>query len=296
MTPQDQPRAGVAELRQAMQEACDLLAERTYGSSSRSPAHHARLVLEAALSAPTAQADQNAAQREAKIKAVLRRLLIAHGIGAAGRAINGPLEREAVDDVLRILSAHPCGDAGADSLSLRSIANHAQDHLAGAVQINAELAAENERLKHEVAALRRSLGQGGTAEPIGCPTPGACSCPTGDAGAWRPVMQEALDCPILATHEATGETQARMRAVLQSPIGAWRPISEAPRDGRHLLLGGCKWGPEVRDGSWGCCRYNRSTKKYDQGWNSGPSDYGFDPTHFMEFPQPPSPEETSDAT
>lgn len=34
---------------QAMKEACDLLAERTYGSPARSPAHNARLRLESAL-------------------------------------------------------------------------------------------------------------------------------------------------------------------------------------------------------------------------------------------------------
>lgn len=36
-------------LRDAMTEACDLLAERKYGSPARSPGHNARLCLEAAL-------------------------------------------------------------------------------------------------------------------------------------------------------------------------------------------------------------------------------------------------------
>jgi hypothetical protein len=36
-------------LRNAMKEACDLLAERKYGSPARSPGHNARLCLEAAL-------------------------------------------------------------------------------------------------------------------------------------------------------------------------------------------------------------------------------------------------------
>ena len=36
-------------LRAAMQEACDLLAERVYGSSARSPGHNARVLLESAL-------------------------------------------------------------------------------------------------------------------------------------------------------------------------------------------------------------------------------------------------------
>lgn len=41
----------VKALEDAMREACDLLAERTHGSPARSPAHNARLRLEAALSA-----------------------------------------------------------------------------------------------------------------------------------------------------------------------------------------------------------------------------------------------------
>jgi hypothetical protein len=36
-------------LRNAAKQACDLLAERTYGSPARSPSHNARLVLEGAL-------------------------------------------------------------------------------------------------------------------------------------------------------------------------------------------------------------------------------------------------------
>lgn len=38
-----------AAARKAMQGACDLLAERTYGNAARSPGHNARLELEAAL-------------------------------------------------------------------------------------------------------------------------------------------------------------------------------------------------------------------------------------------------------
>jgi hypothetical protein len=45
----------IERLRVAMREACDLLAERTYGSEARSPGHNARLKLEAALK--TAQDD-----------------------------------------------------------------------------------------------------------------------------------------------------------------------------------------------------------------------------------------------
>lgn len=39
----------IERLRQAMQEACDMLAERTYGSPARSPGHNARVRLESAL-------------------------------------------------------------------------------------------------------------------------------------------------------------------------------------------------------------------------------------------------------
>ena len=43
----------------AMKEACDLLAERKYGCSARSPGHNARLVLESTLKSPitTGQAE-----------------------------------------------------------------------------------------------------------------------------------------------------------------------------------------------------------------------------------------------
>lgn len=36
---------------------------------------------------------------------------------------------------------------------------------------------EIKRLRAEVVSLRRSAGEAVAAEPIGCPTPGACSCP-----------------------------------------------------------------------------------------------------------------------
>ena len=37
------------QLREAVKDACDLLAERTHGSPARSPGHNARLRLEAAI-------------------------------------------------------------------------------------------------------------------------------------------------------------------------------------------------------------------------------------------------------
>lgn len=52
-----QPEGQAQRLSEAIRRACDLLAERSYGSPARSPAHNARLVLEAALAhaTPTAQ-------------------------------------------------------------------------------------------------------------------------------------------------------------------------------------------------------------------------------------------------
>ncbi|WP_449044169.1 hypothetical protein [Paracoccus versutus] len=47
--PAPQPEGQVQRLSDAIRQACDLLAERKYGSPARSPAHNARLVLEAAL-------------------------------------------------------------------------------------------------------------------------------------------------------------------------------------------------------------------------------------------------------
>ena len=42
-------QAEAARLRKAMQEACDLLTERTHGNAARSPGHNARVVLEWAM-------------------------------------------------------------------------------------------------------------------------------------------------------------------------------------------------------------------------------------------------------
>lgn len=39
----------IGRLRSIIQDACDLLAERTHGNPARSPGHNARLCLEAAL-------------------------------------------------------------------------------------------------------------------------------------------------------------------------------------------------------------------------------------------------------
>lgn len=49
----EKARAEIERLRLAAQEACDLLAEYTYGSTARSHGHNARLVLEAALQQET---------------------------------------------------------------------------------------------------------------------------------------------------------------------------------------------------------------------------------------------------
>jgi hypothetical protein len=51
-------------LMSAMREACDLLAERTYGSPARSPGHNARLTLEATLSKAEAHSQAGTADRQ----------------------------------------------------------------------------------------------------------------------------------------------------------------------------------------------------------------------------------------
>jgi acyl-CoA reductase-like NAD-dependent aldehyde dehydrogenase len=63
--PQPQPVGEwVMVPRERIQHACDLLAERTYGSKARSPGHNARLVLEAMLAAaPQPQAAAEFAPR-----------------------------------------------------------------------------------------------------------------------------------------------------------------------------------------------------------------------------------------
>lgn len=67
----------------------------------------------------------------------------------------------------------------------------------------------------------------------------------------------------------------------------WQPIETAPKDGTEVLLGGCKYGPPVRMGSWGGGRYNRTTRSYEGDWRGG-GDYGFAPTHWMPLPAPPT--------
>jgi NTP pyrophosphatase (non-canonical NTP hydrolase) len=58
-------------LRAAAQEACDLLSEKKYGSSARSPGHNARLLLERALAADEAiAAEPQPAQRDPIVVAV----------------------------------------------------------------------------------------------------------------------------------------------------------------------------------------------------------------------------------
>jgi hypothetical protein len=47
---QHEAAAHIEQLHIAIKEACDLLAERTYGNEARSPGHNARLKLEAAVS------------------------------------------------------------------------------------------------------------------------------------------------------------------------------------------------------------------------------------------------------
>jgi hypothetical protein len=66
----------------------------------------------------------------------------------------------------------------------------------------------------------------------------------------------------------------------------WQPIETAPKDGTHILLGGCKNGPSVRIGNWGSGQYNRRTRSYDPDWADGAGPLT-GPTHWQPLPEPP---------
>lgn len=67
---------------------------------------------------------------------------------------------------------------------------------------------------------------------------------------------------------------------------AWRPISEAPRDGTHVLIG--ELCPDVLvslDGKRES-RFYQNVARYEGGnWQAWGQN--FEPTHFMPLPQPP---------
>lgn len=66
----------------------------------------------------------------------------------------------------------------------------------------------------------------------------------------------------------------------------WQPIETAPKDGTRILLGGCKLMSSVQIGWWGAGRYINRSVGYERDWTTG-STYGFNPTHWMQLPQPP---------
>lgn len=82
-------------------------------------------------------------------------------------------------------------------------------------------------------------------------------------------------------------TERHIEWALNAELVGWQPIDTAPKDGTAILLGGCTWGPNVRVGSWGKARFNRSTRDYDPDWCSGSDQGGFNPTHWMPLPQEP---------
>ncbi|MCC8945759.1 hypothetical protein H8A97_11780 [Bradyrhizobium sp. Arg62] len=76
-------------LRKAANEACDLLAERTYGSPARSPGHNTRLLLERALKAAPVSPER-AADLETLVRECARDL---HRNASGGDDYPGTLQR-----------------------------------------------------------------------------------------------------------------------------------------------------------------------------------------------------------
>lgn len=157
--------------------------------------------------------------------------------------LNRQADRIAALPELKAALAVPGGDEGLTDF--RALATRLQGQLEGAVRINQENERERERLAAEVAALRRSLNMPGgeTAEPVGCPTPGACSCPSPAAGGREEpdINWEAIKARLLAP-ETDAEIKAEIAASLSpspAPAGpGWQPIETAPKDGTEILAYG----------------------------------------------------------
>lgn len=72
-----------------------------------------------------------------------------------------------------------------------------------------------------------------------------------------------------------------------SPASAWKPIETAPKDGYILFTG--HRGKAIDVGHWGSTTYDRSAKRYRQGWTASPGSVS-NPTHWMPLPTPPATE------
>jgi hypothetical protein len=64
----------------------------------------------------------------------------------------------------------------------------------------------------------------------------------------------------------------------------WQPIETAPTHG-HVLL--TLPNGRVCEGYWGCAKYNRKTKAYDEAWVTSPYSGDVEPTHWMPLPSAP---------
>jgi hypothetical protein len=115
-------------------------------------------------------------------------------------------------------------------------------------------------------------------------------------GTWSGSRDVNVAVQEAAVDDKVNEIVDAIRALsaLASPPGpqdGWRPIETAPKDGRDIILGGCKIGPSVRVAHWGAGAYNRKTKSYDLDWTSVTA-FGFAPTHWQPLPVAPKPEAT----
>jgi hypothetical protein len=100
-----------------------------------------------------------------------------------------------------------------------------------------------------------------------------------EAAGQRDVARAACDTMRAERDEALAVLQSK-----SSLIDEVRPIDEARKDGTRYLLIGHR-GDQWDIGSFGGYgRYNYSTKKYDQAWGSGTSEY-VGVTHFAKLPK-----------
>ncbi|BEV44820.1 hypothetical protein [Afipia carboxidovorans] len=106
------------------------------------------------------------------------------------------------------------------------------------------------------------------------------------------VTDEMVDAALDAHHAASlaisSDPFEAMRAALTAALGAmWQPISEAPKDGRHVMLAMAddeyvgQGYYDVDSGNW----YPPLQNSHE--W----PDMKMHPTHFMHIPSPPAQEE-----
>jgi hypothetical protein len=82
---------------------------------------------------------------------------------------------------------------------------------------------------------------------------------------WPPCRARAADCTLIA------------KGVME-----WQPIETAPKDGTDVLL----WVP---DGTYFSLMMTGSYEGEDMGWcDNARGSPGFDPTHWMPLPPPPT--------